>query len=313
MILHMAPIQGMTTAHNRQAIAAIFGGFDSYYAPFISTTHMRKTNTPLFKDILKENNEGLPRLVPQLLGNNAQDFRFFASAIAALGYEEINWNIGCPFHKVTRKQKGSGLLPHPDLIDAFLDHVCKDDRYKVSVKMRLGLKDPWESIKVMEVLNRYPLINVVIHGRIGTQLYEGTVDLDAFTRLYEHCSHPVIYNGDIYTLEDFTQISQRFPQINEYMLGRGALRDPFLADTIKGSDLSEEDKHKKLKDYHLTVYTFYRNDVKNDTILLHKMKEFWSYLAGNLNDSLIFMEALKKISTIHDYEALMAQWSIYVS
>ncbi len=56
-------------------------------------------------------------------------------------------DIGCPFHTVTKKTKGSGILPHPDLIKAFLDEVCKDTTYDLTIKMRLGLHHLDEGIK----------------------------------------------------------------------------------------------------------------------------------------------------------------------
>ena len=43
-----------------------------------------------------------------------------AKALHDLGYEEVNWNLGCPHKPVRKKQRGSGLLPHPERVDALL-------------------------------------------------------------------------------------------------------------------------------------------------------------------------------------------------
>lgn len=52
MNLFLAPIQGLTIAYYRNIHADLFGGIDAYYAPFITTTSMRKTNSSIFKDLL---------------------------------------------------------------------------------------------------------------------------------------------------------------------------------------------------------------------------------------------------------------------
>ncbi|MDA3906696.1 MAG: hypothetical protein PF484_11530 [Bacteroidales bacterium] len=33
----------------------------------------------------------------------------------------------------------------------------------------------------------------------------------------------VVYNGDIFTLEDYMQFTERFPNVNRVMIGRGIL------------------------------------------------------------------------------------------
>lgn len=63
------------------------------------------------------------RVIPQILGNSPEDFIAMGNVLYDLGYRCINWNLGCPFPQVAKKFKGSGLLPHPDRVDAFLERV----------------------------------------------------------------------------------------------------------------------------------------------------------------------------------------------
>ncbi len=301
MKLSLAPIQGMTLAYYRNLYAEIFGGIDAYYSPFIATTSMRKDSLSLFKDILPEVNDNKLDIVPQLLGNNGADFKYFASKITDMGYNEINWNIGCPFPMVTNKKKGSGILPYPEMIKELLDEVCQDDSYDLTVKMRLGLNDLEEGMKVVELLNDYPLKGVIIHGRTGQQKYTGHVDLDAFETLYSACKHEVTYNGDIYTFEDYKKIQARFPKIDNFMLGRGALRDPFLPSTIKGNNIPTTQKIEKIKEFHDSVFSHYINILSGDKHLCDKMKEFWTYLSIHVDPSGKFMKKIKKSRTTAAY------------
>jgi len=280
MKLVLAPIQGMTVAYYRNEYDRIFGGIDIYYSPFITTSDPSKFSSRLLKDIVPENNSKNLTLVPQLLGNNGNDFNYYAQAITDLGYKEINWNIGCPYPMVTTKKKGSGILPHPDMIRNFLDIVCKDSTYNLSVKMRLGLHDSEESIAIMEVLNDYPLKGITIHARTGKQMYTGQVDLDGFETLISLCNHEITYNGDIFTYDDFIAISGRFPNIHRYMLGRGVLSDPFLPVQIKGLSMPVS-KLEHIKTFHDSIYNNYCSILSGDKHVLDKMKEFWFYMIYN--------------------------------
>lgn len=308
MNLFLAPLQGTTTSSYRNLFAKIFGGFDAYYTPFITTAGTKKASPLLFKDLLPEQNDAGVKVIPQLLSNNGSDFRLFASAIVELGYNEINWNIGCPFPMVTNKKKGSGILPHPDLIKKFLDLACADNHYTITVKMRLGLHDLEEGMRVIQLLNDYPLGGVIIHARTGIQMYTGHVDLDSFELLNAACKHEVTYNGDIFTNDDFMRIQQRFPTINNFMLGRGALRDPFLPSMIKGQVVPHADKPKLIRHFHDEIYNYHQNMLSGDKHLLDKMNAFWVYLSVHMDPDGKLMKKIRKCHSAADYLNIINQF-----
>ena len=301
MKIFLAPLQGMTVAAYRNAFARYFGGIDEYYSPFISTSVGNKVNKLLLKDILPENNESSIKLVPQILGNDGAQFKAFADAISSLGYSEINWNIGCPFPMITGKRKGSGILPYPDMIKKVLDTVCTVSSYTITVKMRLGMEDPEEGMRVMEVLNEYPLGGVIIHARTGKQMYKGDVDPDAFYELATLCNHEITYNGDIFNYSDFLRISERFPFIKNFMLGRGALRNPFLPSVIKGNIVVQENKTGIVKAFHDEIFNYYMNRLSGDKHLCDNMKEFWDYMCIHFDQSGKFLKKVKKCNRVSEY------------
>jgi len=301
MNLSLAPIQGMTMSCYRDTFAKIFGGIDAYYTPFIITDDMKKPNPLLFKDLLPKHNDAGIKIVPQLLSNNGSDFKLFASALVDIGYTEINWNIGCPFPMVTNKKKGSGILPYPDMLKKFLDIACEDCNYKITVKMRLGLDDPAEGMRVIKLLNEYPLSGVIIHARTGIQMYTGNVDLDSFEVLHAACKHEVTYNGDIFTYDDFMRIHQRFPSIKNFMLGRGALRDPFLPSIIKGQIIPSADKISMIRQFHDEIYSHYKKMLSGDKHLCDKMKEFWVYMSVHTDKGGKLIKKIRKCHTSVDY------------
>lgn len=300
MNIFLAPIQSLTMDYYRKIHADLFTGVDKYYAPFITTTDRQKYSKLLLKDIYPENND-LSKTIPQLLSNNGSDFIDFSEKIVAMGYSEINWNIGCPFSMVTRKKRGSGILPYPDMIKALLDEVCKAKPYDLTVKMRLGMTQLDEGIEVVKLLNDYPIKSVMIHGRTASQKYEGTVDLDAFEALYKLCKHDVTYNGDIFTPDDYSRISQRFPDIDNYMLGRGLLSDPLLAAKIKGQSFTRSEIQTATMAFHDSLFAFFSNKFDKDSVLCGKMKEFWSYMKHTFDEDDIYFEEIKRCQDSNTY------------
>lgn len=302
MNLSLAPIQGMTTANYRNHFHRIFGGIDTYYTPFITTTKQDKCSKALFKDADRTLNDKDIDLIPQLLGNSGQDFKVYAKVLVEMGYTTINWNIGCPYPMITKRKRGSGILPYPEMISAFMETVCDNKNYKLTVKMRLGLESMDEGPKVMAVLNDYPIHEVIIHGRIGAQKYTGTVDLVAFDNLLQLSKHDVIYNGDIFTVEDYMSIIQRFPKVKGIMLGRGALYNPFLPSMIAGKVYDEAEKYEMLRLFHKAIFDHYQSILSGDTHLLHRMKEFWSYTGQPLDPSGKAFKQIKKSKTLTAYQ-----------
>lgn len=307
MRLLLAPIHGVTLAYYRNLHFENIEGIDEYHAPFIVTTDERQASSLLFKDVHKENNRQDLLVVPQLLSNNGFHFLDFGNKLLELGYDKVNWNIGCPFPVVTKKLRGSGIMQYPEMIDKFLDQVFSEATFKVTVKMRLGYEDLDEGIEVMKVLNRYPLDGLTIHGRTGIQKYEGQVDLEAFDKLYAMSKHQVTYNGDIYKVSDFTKVAKRYPDINDFMIGRGALRNPLLPLIIKGTDLSEDQLFDKFVAFHESVVEHFANRPSTEKALVDKLKSFWTYSSDLIDPDKIFINDLRRSQTRYEYDKITDQ------
>ncbi len=310
-------MRGITTAPYRTAFIRHFSGLDAAMAPFVPTVSAERIHPRLVKDLLPEHNGGLP-LVPQLIGNNAADFVQMARVLHDLGYEEVNWNMGCPHKPIRKKRRGSGLLPHPDLVDRLLDHACAHSPCRITVKVRLGVADKAELAALAPVLNRHPLGEVVIHPRTAEQMYYGSVDLDAFAEAYAALAHPVCYNGDIGDLSFFIAVRDRFPGIGRFMLGRGLLADPFLCESIKAPSLSHfmkcDNAVSRIAAFHADLLARYEEILHGDRPVLGKMKECWTYLALHLSNGDRMFKKVKKTQTLAAYKAIVdeclaeAQW-----
>jgi tRNA-dihydrouridine synthase len=245
-------------------------------APFIQSVKAGSKVATHYKDLLPGFDPGCP-VIPQILGNDPSDFVDTAMVMADLGYGEVNWNLGCPYPMVTGKGRGSGLLPHPERIDAFLARVCARSPLPVSVKVRLGFRCPQEILALMPVFNSHPLAKLIIHPRLASQMYEGQVDLDGFEAARALSLHQVMYNGDIRIDQDYEDLSARFPGIHEWMIGRGAISDPFLPARIKGLP-APDDPVRVIKAFHDDLLEAYQEILSGQKHVMDKMKEVWTYL-----------------------------------
>ncbi len=304
--LTLAPMRGLTTRHYRKAFTRNFQGLDAEMAPFIPTVNTEKIAPKLLRDILPENNSGHP-LTPQLIGNNAAAFVTLAKALHDLGYKTVNWNLGCPHKPVRKKQRGSGLLPHPERIETILETICNESPITISVKIRLGVSDKSELMALIPILNRYPLREIIIHPRTAEQMYDGKPDLGAFALARQNLNHPVCYNGDITDLAFFQTLDKCFPTLGRFMIGRGLLANPFLCETIKSGNPKTENAIQRLETFHNDVLANYQTVIDGDIPMLGKMKEFWSYPSKNLSNGRKFFKKLKKATRITTYQHIVKE------
>lgn len=304
--LYLAPMQGVTNYIYRKVYSKMFDCFDYAMSPFLSGTNVTNASSKLFKDVRLDRNEGSIPLIPQILTNRASDFISIANLLNGMGYETVNLNLGCPNRMVRQKKRGSGFLPHTDEIVSFLEEVTSKSLSKVSVKLRLGLESQEELFRLLLRLDHIQLENIIIHPRTGMQEYKGSVDLDAFERALGHTTHKVIYNGDLNTLEQYENLKNRFPVIDSWMLGRGAVTDPFLAGAIKGEpSLSYEDKLLKYKELHDTIFEAYQSVLFGPSHLIGKMKELWFYWSQAFEKGHKLKLEISRVKKVDKYQSLI--------
>lgn len=224
MKLSLAPMQGFSDQIYRSTLSHI-GGVDLFYAPYIKVEN-GEIKAKSLADIAPETNAGIT-VVPQVLANKADDFLQVANAVAKLGYTELNWNLGCPFPMVAKRRLGAGLLPYPEAIDSILTEVEAQCEISLSVKMRLGYLSPDEIWPVIDVLNRHNIKEIIVHPRIGKQMYNGAANYSILPEIIAKSSHPVAYNGDIRSAEQAHNLLANNSSVAHLMIGRGLLCNNF--------------------------------------------------------------------------------------
>lgn len=299
--LSLGPFQGITDAPFRNVFKRHFGGIDKFYTPFFTGIQKDHAKNMQVEEIDPRFND-VETLTPQILSTDAEEILRFATQCKELGYKEINLNMGCPFPRVANKKRGCGLLPYPEKVDAMLSTVFERIDIKFSVKCRLGYFNPDEIVPVIEVFNRYPLSELIIHPRIGKQLYKGEADVQRFVELMPLVKAPLVYNGDIVSVESFERIREQVKPVNDFMLGRGLLANPFLAETIQVGLLRSARNDVRLHAYVIDLYEDRLRHAGGSPKVLGRMKELWSYLMYSFDEPQDIWRKIKKINALKDYE-----------
>lgn len=303
MQLSLAPLQGFTDLVFRRAFAKYIGGIDYFYTPFLVLQKGDELKSSHRREVESGEEE---KLIPQFIGNSVKEFVFFRDYLTGLGYKKMNWNLGCPFPMLVKKKKGSGLLPYPEIIEEVLSEGL-DDKIELSVKMRIGYESSNELEAVLQVLNKFNIAEIIIHPRLGKQMYKGEVDMSAFEKAINLSKHPIVYNGDIGALEDYQQRLEQFPKLKQVMIGRGLLHDLFLPLKIKGKELpSVGERLDLLEKLHGEIYDSYNSYLSGDTQILSKLKPMWEYFASNFNNEHKVYKAIKKAGGMKKYNAAVA-------
>lgn len=297
MQIWLAPLDGITHFVFRNCFYRHFNGVDQAITPFLPVQERAKLNVTNWRDIWVKNNTLKPT-TPQLMGNKPAHFVDTMTLLhETYGYTAFNWNIGCPVAQVVRRQRGCGLMPYADRVEEVVQRVTEQTPFKFSLKMRLGLHSPEEGLRILDRMEKYPLDYIVIHPRLGEQLYEGQPDWETFDAFCTHTHHRLVYSGDVNTLQDYQYLQQRYPNIHDWMLGRGLLRDPFLAEKIRGIEVGDR-KTRFEKYYQLWIAELL--PIRKERGTLHNLKELWHYYRYlfDLSD-----DQLRQLLRIDDFES----------
>ncbi|MCI6465791.1 MAG: tRNA-dihydrouridine synthase family protein [Faecalicatena sp.] len=313
MRFYFAPLEGISGYVYRNAYHKYFGQVDKYFIPFIMPNQFGHLSSREKNDILPEHNEGM-YAVPQILTSSAEDFIGTAQKLKTYGYEEVNLNLGCPSKTVVTKGRGSGFLAYPDKLDCFLEEIFRKTDMKISIKTRIGKESPEEFERLLDIYNQYPLEELIIHPRLQTDMYKNTPNWDVFGEALGKCKSQVCYNGDIFTVGDYERFTQKFPEVECVMLGRGILSNPGLVCTIrKGTPLEKE----TLKAFHDQVYGEYQTVLSGAKTILFKMKEMWFYMGPVFTNYEKYVKKIRKSEKLSVYEdvveRLFVEQEIYIN
>lgn len=302
MHYYFAPMEGITTALYRRIHHHFFPGICQYYTPFLAPARAHVFSQRELQEILPQYQVGIP-LVPQLLTKSSEDFIWAAQELAAMGYREVNLNLGCPSGTVVAKGRGSGMLADLESLARFLDRIFGSlPDIRISIKTRLGLTDEEEFPRLLELYNQYPIWELTVHPRVCKDFYRNPIREQAFAYAVKQSQNPLCYNGDLRTEADCDWLQKQYPSVSAAMLGRGLVADPGLVSRLQGDAAVERSR---LKEFHDALYDGYCKQYQNPGNALMRMKELWSYMTRQFPNPEQNWKRLRKCTRPGQYEAVV--------
>ncbi len=306
MSLYLAPLEGITTFVYRNAMHRLFPDYiDKYFIPFIMPHIKRDMNAKEIRELCCENNKDI-NAVPQLLTNSAQDFLRYEKIFSDMGYDEINLNLGCPSGTVTAKSRGAGFLAKKQMLYEFLEEVfTKSIGRKISIKTRIGVDNTDEFYELLEIYNKYPIYELTIHPRLLREQYKGMPHREIFLYAIENSKNALVYNGDIWCRGDFEHLKESLYRDKKdelrLMIGRGAIADPAIFREISGGEaITGEELSWLLYEVERGYFSF----LSNETQVLFRLKEMWTWLNRTINGDKRYYKKLLKAKTLSEFRSI---------
>lgn len=146
--------------------------------------------------------------------------------------EGIDINMGCPVYKITHNFNGAALMKEPERAVAIIKAMKDVLDIPLSVKMRAGWSDHTECIEFAKIVEDAGADLITVHGRTKTQGYAGTSNREVVAQVKECVSIPVLYNGDVFTWQDYFEAIEQ-TRCDGVLIARGGLGNPWIFQQIE--------------------------------------------------------------------------------
>lgn len=239
MRIILAPMEGLADANLRRIITAQ-GGFDWVVSEFVRVVDRLYPDRVLYANSpeLEQGGctaSGTPLRV-QLLGSNPEAMAANAQRAVELGSYGVDINFGCPSKTVNRSLGGAVMLKEPESLYRVVHAIraALPTTSMVSAKMRLGFDDTALMLDNAAAIEAAGAGELTVHARTRVQGYAPPAHWEELARIKQHITIPLIANGDIYSIDDYHRCVA-ISGTEDVMLGRGAVRQPFLAAQIRAN------------------------------------------------------------------------------
>jgi len=208
----------------------------------------------------------------QLGGDNPQLLAEASKISEDWGYDEINFNIGCPSPKVKSGNFGASLMAQPDLVASCIEAMTQATNLPVTVKHRIGIDDLDDDKYLSNFVERMASAGAkrfAIHARKA--LLEGLspkenrtippLQYERVARLKDEKPHLKIeLNGGLQNIRDCLNALNKFDGV---MVGRSAYYHPLAWNSIDEKIFGEKKKILKPSNIIFQVLPFVEKHLEN--------------------------------------------------
>jgi tRNA-dihydrouridine synthase B len=297
-LLTLAPMQDVTTLDFLRVIAR-YGGPEVYWTEYFRVHGDSRPERWILESIT-QNPTGRP-VVAQMIGNNIPALVRTAKELQKYPVAAIDLNLGCPAPIVYRKCAGGGLLREPARIEAILGALRDAVTIPFTVKTRLGFESPAEFDALLPLFAKHPIDLLTIHARTVAQMYRPGVRYDLIARAARELKCPVLANGNVHSA---TQAKQLLAETGArgLMIGRGAIRNPWLFDQIRAELRGEKIKLPTGRDVLAYIRELWEHEITpgvKEPAQVQRMKKFMNFIGEGVGAPFLF--EIRRVTTTADF------------
>jgi tRNA-dihydrouridine synthase len=303
--LALAPMQDVTTLDFMRVIAR-YGGPEVYWTEYFRV-HGDSRPEKWILDSITKNPTGRP-VVAQLIGNDIPALVRTAKLLQQYPVAAIDLNLGCPAPIVYRKCAGGGLLREPAKIDAILGALRDAVSVPLTVKTRVGFAEVEEFEPLLALFARHPIDLLTVHGRTVAQMYRPGVRYDLIAQAARVLKCPVLVNGNVHDAAQARQLLAATGACG-LMIGRGAIRNPWLFDQIRAGLRHEPfalpSGHQVL-DYIRQLWDHEITPGVRESAQVQRMKKFMNFIGQGIGSDFLF--EIRRVATTVDFWRVCEQF-----
>lgn len=297
-LLALAPMQDVTTLSFMHVMAQ-YGGPEVYWTEYFRV-HGDSRPEKWILDSITKNTTGRP-VVAQLIGNDIPALVRTAKLLQRHPVAAIDLNLGCPAPIVYRKCAGGGLLREPAKIDAILAALREAVTIPFTVKTRIGFESPAEFDGLLALFARHPIDLLTVHSRTVAQGYRPGVRYDLIGRAARELKCPVLANGNVYSADQANRLLGE-TGVRGLMIGRGAIRNPWLFEQIRAGRRGEPIRLPTGEEVLHYIRILWDTEITpgvRESAQVQRMKKFMNYIGEGIGDPFLF--AIRRVTTTADF------------
>ena len=194
---------------------------------------------------------------------------------------------------VYRKCAGGGLLREPEKIDAILGALRDAVTVPFTVKTRVGFESPEEFDALLPLFTKHPIDLLTVHARTVKQMYRPGVRYDLIARAARELKCPVMANGNVHSAAQAKQLLAE-TGARGLMIGRGAIRNPWLFDQIRAELRGEKIKLPTGRDVLAYVHELWENEITPGvpaSAQVQRMKKFMNFIGEGVGEKFLLKSA----------------------
>ncbi|MBO5690078.1 MAG: tRNA-dihydrouridine synthase family protein [Lentisphaeria bacterium] len=174
--------------------------------------------------------EGEDFLGVQLLGGDPELLKGGIDVLNEYDFEVLDFNLGCPVPKVTKKFAGAELGRHVDEALTCFSLFPGRSKFPLTAKIRiLSEEDPEPTVALAKGLAELGAQAITIHGRVKKMIYSGPVFYDIIAEVVKRVPVPIIGNGGIMAHGEAADMLRK-TGCHAVMAARGAMGNPWIFD-----------------------------------------------------------------------------------